>query len=129
MVYTGIERSPICAVVLRLPWRGANCPVAQELFATTWDAYLLLGELPEEPLSLHTADSRPATRACAADRLARMVSPTERMFDDADALAAARMIADAQLQQISAAVKRVIDRMPTVPAVAIVSGQGEFLAR
>ena len=86
LVYTGIERSPISRRVCAA--RGAaNCPVAKELFATTWDAYLLLGELPEEPLSLHTADGRPATRACAADRLARMILADRTMFDDADALA------------------------------------------
>ena len=38
----------------------------QEVFATAWDVYLMLEDLPEEPASLHTADGRPATRACGA---------------------------------------------------------------
>ena len=42
LVYTGVERSPVCAVVGHLPYRGQLCPVAQELFATTWDAYLIV---------------------------------------------------------------------------------------
>ena len=65
LVYTGVERSPLCAVVGRAPYRGAMCPLAQEFFATTWDVYLTLGALPEQPQCTHTANHRPATRAGA----------------------------------------------------------------
>ena len=61
LVYTGVTRSPICAVVDALPWRGQQVPVAQELFATTHDAYLILRHLEEAPNDHQTADGRPAT--------------------------------------------------------------------
>ncbi len=48
LVYTGVERSPVAAVASRVPWKGWLCPLAQELFATTRDVYLLLGDLPLE---------------------------------------------------------------------------------
>jgi (4-(4-[2-(gamma-L-glutamylamino)ethyl]phenoxymethyl)furan-2-yl)methanamine synthase len=128
LVYTGVERSPICAVVGSAPWRGRRCPVAQELFATTWDAYLVLGDLPEEPDNIHTADGRPATRPAAHDRLARMICAERSSFSAADASAFAREVALAQLDQIIAAALRVTDRAGWPRAIAV-SGQGEFLAR
>ncbi|MEX2186756.1 MAG: hydantoinase/oxoprolinase family protein, partial [Pirellulales bacterium] len=129
MIYTGVERSPVCAVVNALPYRGKLCPVAQEVFATTWDAYLTLGELPEEPLATHTADGRVATRAAARDRLARSICADRDSFDDNDARAAAEAIVHAQTAKIGLALAQRVSRMASPPATAIISGLGEFLAR
>lgn len=129
LVYTGVVRSPVCAVAAAFPWRGKQTPTAHELFATTWDAYLTLGELPEEPECTHTADGRPATKAAARDRLARSICADRTMFDEADARAAATTIARAQLAKIAVAAQGVLRRLPAVPSTVIISGQGEFLAR
>lgn len=127
--YTGVMRSPLCAVVQALPWRGSNCPVAQELFATTWDAYLTLGDLPEEPACTHTADGRAATRAAAHDRLARAICADRTMFDADDARVAAQAVAAAQSRDLANAVRQVLAARPSLPQAVIVSGAGEFLAR
>jgi probable H4MPT-linked C1 transfer pathway protein len=127
LVYTGAQRSPICAVARMLPWRGEDCPTAQELFATTWDAYLLLDKLPEEPKATHTADGRPATKEFARERLARSICADRGMFDKDDARAAAEAVEAAQLDLLAAAARRVIDRLPGEPETVIVSGRGEFL--
>lgn len=127
MAYTGALRSPICAVARTLPWRGEDCPTAQELFATTWDAYLLLGKLPEEPEATHTADGRPATKEFARERLARSICADREMFNKDDARAAAEAVEAAQLDLLEAAARRVIDRLPGEPKTVIVSGRGEFL--
>lgn len=129
LVYTGVQRSPICAVVDRLPWRGGSCPVAQELFATTWDAYLLLGDLPEEPQCTHTADGRPATKEAAYDRLARCICADRTMVSVDEALSLAAAIAEAQVRRIGRAVEEVVGRLPVPPRKAVLSGTGEFLAR
>jgi probable H4MPT-linked C1 transfer pathway protein len=133
LVYTGVERSPVCALVRELPWRGESCPVAQEVFATTWDAYLTLGELPQEPHRTDTADGRPATREAARARLARMICADRTVFSEADSRQAARHIADEQLALLEHAARRVIERRVAKcegrPTCIIVSGQGEFLAR
>ncbi|HVC96899.1 MAG TPA: hydantoinase/oxoprolinase family protein [Pirellulales bacterium] len=128
LVYTGVVRSPVCAVAASLPWHGAQVPIAHELFATTWDAYLTLGELPEEPECTQTADGRPATKAAARDRLARMICADREMFDDDDALAAAAAVARAQLAKIAVAAQAVVRRMTSPPAAVVACGQGEFLA-
>jgi len=129
LIYTGVERSPVCSIVAGLPWRGKKCPTAQELFATTWDVYLTLGDLPEEPKSVHTADGRPATKACARDRLARMICADSEMFSENDARAAAEAVAMAQLRKMSTVAAAVLDRLSSPVETAVVSGRGEFLAR
>jgi probable H4MPT-linked C1 transfer pathway protein len=129
LVYTGVERSPVCALVQALPYRGDDCPVAQELFAATRDAYLLLGDLPESPNDRQTADHRPATRDAACRRMARMLSANELQYGFDDAVACAQRVAQEQLAMLVRAAQRVLDRMRPQPAIAILSGHGEFLAR
>ncbi len=65
LVYTGVRRTPLCAV---LGMYGAA-----ELFATTLDANLILDAIPENAGDCRTADGRPATKAAAHARLARML--------------------------------------------------------
>jgi (4-(4-[2-(gamma-L-glutamylamino)ethyl]phenoxymethyl)furan-2-yl)methanamine synthase len=127
LIYTGVERTPICAVVDSLPYRGRLCPVARELFATMWDIYLVLDELLEEPESRNTADGRPATKVAAIDRLARMICADRESFVKEDAIAAARYVAAIQKRQIEAGLDQVLGRMATPPKTIVISGQGEFL--
>ncbi len=129
LIYTGVERTPVCGLVETLPWGGRRCAVAREVFATALDAYLMLEDLPEQPDNRHTADGRPATRLAARDRLARQICADRSMFSHDDALAAARTIAERQRAEIGRALTRVIGRRPTPPPTVILSGRGEFLAR
>jgi probable H4MPT-linked C1 transfer pathway protein len=129
LIYTGVVRSPVCAIVDSLTWRGHKCPTTQELFATTLDAYLILGELPEDASDTATADSRPATRAAARDRLARAICADRTMFSEADAMAAAGEIRTAQSVRLAMPIIQVLGRMAIKPKTIVLSGQGEFLAR
>ncbi|NOY29131.1 MAG: H4MPT-linked C1 transfer pathway protein, partial [Planctomycetes bacterium] len=129
LVYTGVERSPVCAVVRKLSWRGKSCPVAQEVFATTLDAYLLLGDLPENAEDFQTADSRSRTKKNAHGRLAHAICADTTLFSNEDGMRSAEAIREAQLQQLEAAAKQVLGRMKSPPETIVVSGQGEFLAR
>ena len=128
LVYTGVGRTPVCAAVRWLPWRGARCPVAAELFATTADAYVILDEIPEQPEATWTADGRPLTKACARARLARMICADASSFDDTDAQGAADHVRGCQTEQLSTAVNRVIQQMGAEPKCVVTSGSGEFLA-
>jgi probable H4MPT-linked C1 transfer pathway protein len=129
LVYTGISRTPVAMVTRELPYRGERCPVAAEVFATTLDAYLMLGELPEGSCRGETADGRPADRRHAGDRLARMVCADRTSFTVDDAMTAARAVRDAQERVIGEAIDRVIGRLGSSPSTVVVSGSGEFLAR
>lgn len=129
LVYTGVERSPICALLRRINYRGKECPIAQELFATARDAYLVLSRLPEEPRSTSTADGRAATKMAAIARLGRMIGAEGDQFNEHDAVEMAEQLFVTQRKMIEVAAHQVIDRLGSHPAVVIVSGHGEFLAR
>ncbi len=129
LVYTGIGRTPICAVTRTLPFRGTMCPLAAEVFATTADAYLLLGKIVEQPLAEWTADGRPLTLEFAHERLARMLCADRTTFDADDARRAAEFVYHTQLAQLRCALAEVMAAMPTSPDWFVVSGSGEFLAQ
>jgi (4-(4-[2-(gamma-L-glutamylamino)ethyl]phenoxymethyl)furan-2-yl)methanamine synthase len=129
LVYTGVRRTPICALTSWLPWREKRCPIAAEFFATTADAYVVLGDLPEHTEDTGTADGRPLTKEFCRERLARMVSADSSTFDMSDALAAANAIQNAQLEQLFAGYEKVVTAMRRAPSTIVLSGAGEFLSR
>src|SRR5207248_1124900 len=69
LVYVGVRRTPLCAVADALPVHGRSTALAAEIFATTRDVFLTLGDLSEDPDDRETADGRPATRPLARERL------------------------------------------------------------
>jgi probable H4MPT-linked C1 transfer pathway protein len=129
LVYTGVERTPVAAIVRALPWHGAECSVASELFATASDAYVTLGDLPEDVGNHDAADGRPRTVAAARARLARMICADTTTFNDRDAMRAAEAIRTAQVTHLATAANRVLARMVEPPGTLILSGHGEFLAK
>lgn len=128
MVYTGVERSPVCGLILRAPYRGQQCPVAQELFATTKDVYLILGDLAEDDRNLSTADGRGSTKVLARRRLGRTICAESEQFHHRDAVVLAQAVAAAQQNLIAIAVRQVVAGMATPPSTVVLSGHGEFLA-
>jgi probable H4MPT-linked C1 transfer pathway protein len=129
LVYTGVERSPACAIVSHVSWQGIACPVAQEFFATSGDAYLLLGELAEEPGNTNTADGKPFTRSAAHNRLARLVCGDGEMVPRESSLLFAKAIKNQQLGMLLKSHANVVFSMVKRPRVYVLSGQCEFLAR
>lgn len=127
LLYTGTLRTPICAIVQRVPLWGRWCPVAAELFATAQDVHLLLGHLPAEQCTSPSADGRPVTPEFAAERLARVVCADLELLGDHEIQALAHYIAGEQVRQISEAMAQVRSgaRIDS-PVVAV--GVGAFLA-
>lgn len=131
LVYTGVERTPVATLVRSLPWPGmgpGRRPVASERYADSRDVWLLLGGLAEGPTACDTADGRPATRAAARARLARMLLADPDAFSEADALAAAEWCARAQARLVARALDRVARLVGCQPACVVLSGHGLCLA-
>ncbi len=128
LVYTGVERSSVAGLVDALPVCGELCPVINELFATTADVYLWLGQLPEQPQRTDSADGRPWTRQAAGNRLARQVGEDRSTLSAADIDALARGVRQAQLRLLQRAWQRQASHFPAarVPQVLMV-GHGDFL--
>jgi hypothetical protein len=130
LVYAGIKRTPVCALATALPHRGAMSGLAAELFATTRDVYLTLGDLDEDLEDNDTADGKSATRLASRDRLARMVGADREGFSDGDALDLARHANTVLMGRLVDAATRVcLESLGEAPRSVIVSGSGEFLAR
>jgi len=121
LVYTGVRRTPVCAVL-----GGSG---AAELFATTLDAYLFMGRIADDSADCNTADGRPATKADAELRLARMLcADLETSTADERRKLAERV----QLRQVFAlafAFKSVASRLPALPQTIVLAGEGEFLIK
>jgi len=128
LVYSGVKRTPICAVVSEVPYRGRECPVAAELFATTFDVYLALGHLPENLQDTETADGRPATITAARDRLARCLCCDATEFAAEDMTAMAQAVAQVQRRQIICGIDAVLAAQGRIPQRLLLSGAGSFLA-
>lgn len=131
LVYTGVERTPVAAVVRSLPWPSMGVgrrPVASERYADSRDVWLLLGSIPEDPTACDTADGRPVTRAAARTRLARMLLADPDAFSEADALVAAEWCARAQARLVARALARVARLVGWQPTCVVLSGHGLCLA-
>ncbi len=120
LVYTGLRRTPLCAVL--------GMSVAAEFFATMLDAYLFLGLIPEDAHDCDTADGRPATRACAHARLARLRCAEVEAFREAEARHLAIQAVTVQQGHIQQAVNRVLAGRRS-PSRIVLSGSGEILGR
>jgi probable H4MPT-linked C1 transfer pathway protein len=127
LVYSGVRRTPLCAVTQTVPFRGSTCSVAAELFATMLDVFLILGIKIEDPKDLDTANGKPATKACAHDRLARMICCDRTEVHSQDALAIAKYLAVEQSIQIGQAIRQVLSRQPEPLAHVLISGSGSFV--
>jgi probable H4MPT-linked C1 transfer pathway protein len=120
LVYTGIRRTPLCAVL--------GCDLAAELFATTLDVHVVLGMLPEAPEDCDTADGRPATKEAAHARLARMLCADleTSTAEERRALAAAALMHQACF--IISRLEGVAARLPGPLSAVVLAGSGEPLA-
>jgi probable H4MPT-linked C1 transfer pathway protein len=128
LVYTGVVRTPIMALVNRIPFDGQWIPAMAEYFATTADVYRLTGELPEGADQLPAADNGGKTVRDSARRLARMIGRDLESAPLAQWKQCARKLAELQLLQIRQACDRVLSR--TVDQSPVVgAGTGRFLAR
>ena len=129
LCYAGVKRTPLCAVAHSVPFRDGYCTAAAELFATMLDVYLLLGDIPEDDHDLETANGRPATRAAAHDRIARLLCGDRAEVSMDEATQIARFLADVQRQRLTRALDRVLSRLPRRCETVFISGSGTFLAR
>ena len=127
LVYSGALRTPAEAVVTQVPLWGGQAGVSADGFAIIGDAHLWRGDLSSEDYSCPSPDGRPATRAFAAERLARLVCADREMLDDATIDGIATALATAQVGTIASALQRIRARWPTI-SIAVVTGLGDFIA-
>jgi probable H4MPT-linked C1 transfer pathway protein len=130
LVYIGVNRTALCAVTDSVKYRGTNTPIMRELFATTGDIYLTSGDIQEDPDDLLTANGRPATRAEARHRLARLIGLDYEHFAEQDATSMASQMDKKVVKIIEKSLQKVVQRLPNQRVEqVVVSGSGSFLGQ
>ena len=128
LVYTGVLRTPVCAIVRSVPLGGHRCRVAAEHFAVAADVYLWLGQIGEQDYVCETPDGRGRSRPEAGARLARMVCADLEMLGPGDITAIAEHVARAQVRLVVDGIRQVMRRLgPACPRAAVLAGRGAFL--
>jgi hypothetical protein len=128
LLYLGAVRTPVEAIVHRVPLHDGQAGVSAESFALSGDIHIWRGELPSEGYTAPTPDSRPATRDFAGERIARVVCADRELLDESDIDRIAAFVSDAMVARIAASIARVRERHPQI-ATAVIAGHGAFLAR
>ncbi len=126
LVYVGVRRTPLPAVLDTVPFRGALCPIMAELFATSLDVFLVLEELPERPDDHNTADGEPATREAAHARLARLIGGDVESVAYDEVVTIARHARTAITDRIEHALDCQWRRAGRLDR-CVLTGEGEFL--
>lgn len=130
LVYRGVVRTPVMAVVQHVELEGERVGVMAEFFATMADVYRVTGELPDRADQHSTADGRGKSPAESRARLARMVGRDAASAPDGTWDALARTIAGCQLQQLREAAQRVTTAARMQANAPLVgAGVGSFVAR
>jgi len=129
LVYTGIVRTPIMAVVDCVPHLGQWVNTAAEHFATMADIIRLTGELNEYDDMMETADGAGKELIDSARRLARMLGTD---ITQANTLShwktTARYIAEQQLLKMQQALLQILFRVSSDEETMIVgAGAGRFI--
>ena len=130
LVYTGVVRTPVCAIARTVPFRGRRCPVAAELFAQAGDVHLWLGTLVPGDYGARTPDGHGATRPEAGARLARSICGDSTLLEEEEITRIAEHLALRQVRTIGAGMSRVRRRLgDDAPSLVLGAGLGAFLAR
>jgi probable H4MPT-linked C1 transfer pathway protein len=114
LVYTGALRTNIAAIVNTVPAKGGVAKISSELFATSGDVHIILGNIKEEDFSVDTADGRGKSRAEALARLARVVCADIEMLSEDEIVKIAEYVYRKQVEQISEGLKQVCRRIKTI---------------
>ncbi len=128
LLYTGVQRSPVCAVTNRIELAGQKVSLAQEWFASMQDVYIVL-EIGAAPDVLETGlDGRPVDFEHSLVRLARLVCSDVKELGREAIVDMAKQVAGIHQASIQASIQNVRNNNPESAGQILVAGQGEWLA-
>jgi probable H4MPT-linked C1 transfer pathway protein len=130
LVYTGIVRTPVIAVVRSAVFKGRRIGLMAEYFATMADVYRLTGELDEVHDQTPSADGAPKTIDGSARRLARMIGCDLIADELPHWVTFAHHLRNRQLQIIQHACERLLSRSADKAGMIFIgAGIGRFLVQ
>jgi probable H4MPT-linked C1 transfer pathway protein len=133
LVYSGGLRTNVAAIVNSVPVGADVSRVSSELFATSGDVHLILGNITAEEFTVETTDGKGKTRAEALARLARVVCADVEMLREKEIVQIAQYVYERQVEQMAEGLRQVYQRIrPKTQGevTVVVTGFGKnFLAR
>jgi hypothetical protein len=127
LLYRGILRTNIAALMERIGLGSNNYRLSSELFAQTADANLLLGNISQEDYTCETADTAGKTKKDAARRLARVVCADITELDSEDIMDIAWQVYYHQRDELAEALG-ILASLHGINTV-VGAGLGEFIVR
>ena len=103
LLYLGAVRTPVEAIVQRVPFDDGDAGVSAESFALAGDVHVWRGTLIPLMYSAPTPDGRSTSREAIGERLARIVCADREMLDDQSIDRIADAVAEAQIARTAAA--------------------------
>lgn len=127
LVYSGILRTNLAALFEKVKLEKGWCRTASELFATTADAYLLLGKISESLYTCETADGAGKSKPDAMRRIARLVCADLSEIREQEIYEIALQVREKQVSTLNEAIYELSQKNGLKKIVA--AGIGEFLIK
>lgn len=124
LVYTGLLRTPVPAVIRTVPLENVPTPVSAEYFAASADAHLVLGHIGTQGYTCDTPDGKGKDLESCRRRLARVVCADLEEIGEGGALQVARAFWEGQLAMIREAVSAALPASGGGPVLAAGIGSG-----
>lgn len=125
LVYMGTLRTNIATLVNKVNLKQGVCRVSSELFTTTGDVYLLLGDIMPQTYTCTTADGAGKSKLETMRRLARLVCADIGEISEDDVMEIAHQVKEKQISLLAEAISVVAKRHGIRRIVA--AGIGEFM--
>lgn len=106
LVYTGMLRTPVNAIVNAVPLNGEMVSASSEYFAITADVYNVLGIIDTASYSCETPDGRGKGRSESMQRISRLLCADFEEVGEKAILDICEYVRERQVEQIASALKR-----------------------
>jgi probable H4MPT-linked C1 transfer pathway protein len=127
LVYAGVLRTNLAYLIDSLDLAAGKCRISSELFATTADVYLLLGDISEDTYTCETADGAGKSKTDAMRRIARVVCADMAEISPDEIYRIAEQAKEKQIALLSEAIAQVAESNEL--SIIVSAGLGEFLIR
>ena len=122
LVYTGILRTPVNAVVDAVPLDGEMVSISSEYFAITADIHNVLGLIDTDDYSCETPDGKGKGRSESMRRVSRLLCANFKEIGEEALVGICEYVREKQVERIAAALNRHEQKN------AYICGAGKILA-
>jgi hypothetical protein len=108
LVYTGSLRTNLACIVNKVPYKGKMVSVSSELFSTSADIHLVLGNISKEDYTIETANGRGKSKKECIARISRLICADVSQVSEFDVMIISKYIYNEQVKQIADAIIQVL---------------------